>query len=70
MASSAATHLTRRVVARPGRIASFLRSDAVVACLGIMGATALVLIVMFLISWQLYRERYGWSLGDYLELFF
>lgn len=57
-------------MARPGRIASFLRSDAVVAFLGILGATALVLIVMFLISWQLYRERYGWSLGDYLELFF
>ena len=70
MASSDNSRPTGPCVARPGRIASILRSDVVVAFLGILGATAMVLIVMFLISWHLYHERYGWSLGDYLELFF
>lgn len=63
-----------RAPRRPGssgsRLKALLRSDAAIAFLGILGATAMVLVVMFLISWQLYRERYGFSLGDYLDLFF
>jgi len=56
---------------RPARLLRvFFKSDLMVTTLAILFYTGFMCVVMFFLTWAVYNERYGITVGDFFLLAF
>ncbi len=54
---------------RRSRLARILLSDGVIATVVVVGIIALALFGTLVLTWLVFRDRYGVGFGEYLRLF-